>query len=161
VPLDRTSEVEVAGVLRLRLVPFLDDGTLPAERLAGLPNLPGPGELWELAERSRLPALRSLLVQRVNNLADAESYLLVYRWARVGGDQPSEIPLPESCNEPPCLRIVRLGGQFWLESLTGRDCLTVDGIAMRKGQFWPLKPSAALGCARCGFQFAPFAQHGL
>jgi hypothetical protein len=137
VPLDRASDVDVAKALRLRLIPFLetDDQVEVDPKRHG--DLGLPDDLWQTAARLKL---RSLMIRRVDNLAEHEKYLVVYRWANVGRGAGSEILIPDPTAglRRAHVRIIRLGGQFWLESLVQDKGVTADGINVPRGQACPL-----------------------
>lgn len=154
-PLDRPSEIYVARALRLRFVPFLDDPQaedLSAERYE---NLGRPDELWEMARSHRL---RSLRIERLENLAHREQYLIVYRWALFGRRIDSEVPLPEAGAQ---IRILRLGGQFWLEGLEDGRSVRVDTVPLGSGRAAPLAAGAMIQCGPMALAFEQFSQIGL
>jgi hypothetical protein len=165
VPLDQPSEVDIGKAFRLRLTPFLDDhdgqggpggrGTSAAGRYASLGT---PDEQWALAEKLRL---RSLLIQRLDNLAEKERYLVVYRWMDVGPGTGNEVVLPAACPARRCMRIVRLGGRFWLEDLSGEGCVRVGAATVHPRHACPLWHGATLGCQKVALRLGPYQQVGL
>jgi len=158
VPVDRPCELDVGKALRLRLVPFLDSD----DEAAGPPGRYAPlgevDELWRTAEKLRL---RSLLIERADNLAAEERYLVVYRWACVGRGAGNEIILPGACHDRRCMRIIRLGGRFWLEGLTDRECLSANGSVIQRDTARPLTEGLTVECSEARLTVVPFAQHGL
>jgi len=153
-PLDRPSEVHVARALRLRLVPFLEDSDQPP-RADRYQELARPDDLWKIAEALKL---RSLRIERVENLARQELYVIVYRWANCGRRVDSEIPLPDSAMNA---RIVRLGGQFWLEGLEADPPVCVDGVSVGPGRAAPLAAGMRISCGTSELKFDEFRQIGL
>jgi len=157
-PLDRPSEVDVAKALRLRLVPFLEGRGCTALRADLYSELGRPDDLWRAAEQLRL---RSLLVQRVENLADEERYLIVFRYANIGRGMGNELIVPGEGLERTHARIVRLGGQFWLESFVEGDRLMADGVPIPSGRAAPLAPGMVLQYGDLSGRFERFQQIGL
>lgn len=157
-PLDRASEVNVAQALRLRFTPYLDPqgGEVPAPEHHA--QLGPPDGLWSIAERL---GLRSLLIERADNLAREERYLIVYRWAACGRDADDELRLPDVAAANQHFRIVRLGGQFWIASTVGSRRLVVDDIPVGPGSAFPLTPGLTLRYGRGEISVAEFRQIGL
>jgi hypothetical protein len=157
-PADKPFEIDVGKALRLRVVPFLDCDDEAAGHLRRYEPLGQCDDLWRAAQGLRI---RSLLIERVDNLVAEEHYLVVYRWACVGRGAGSEVLLPSGCHERRCMRILRLGGRFWLEGLADNPCLSVGGVPIGRNTVCPLAPEVAVGCSDTGFSVGPFAQHGL
>ncbi|MFW6061861.1 MAG: hypothetical protein ACOC93_03540 [Planctomycetota bacterium] len=158
VPLDRPSEVDVAGAMRLRLVPFAggeDSDSVPAERYSEL----GHADLvWQTA---RTLGLRSLLIERQDELATRERYLVTYRWAYAGRGAGNEIILPGGCPQPRCLRVVRLDSGLWLESLSESGCAKLGGMPLTCQTACPLREELVVGCEQTKLEIGPFGQIGL
>ncbi len=139
-PLDRPAEVEVATTLRLRLTPYRDatgEAAVTAERYS---RLGPPDSLWQMSESL---GLRSLLIERVDNLAGEERYVVVYRWAACGTGIDNEIRGPGPDRRQ--LRVLRLGERLWVESQMDENNLVADGVPIAPGCVFPLSP---------GLQFA-------
>ena len=79
-PLDTCSELDVGRAVRLAILPLLDAGSAHqiGERLRKLDTA---DETWQLAERL---GLRGLVVDRIDNAAQTERYIFVYRWVELG-----------------------------------------------------------------------------
>ena len=169
VPLDRPSNLNVAGALFLRLQPFGDDDAGPGDPAGptgGMARLTEatsaePDALWRLAERWRL---RSLLIHRVSNLAADEKYLLVYRWARVGPGISNELPLGPGCDPRPGGRVLRLAGTFWWDA-PGDSCVSVEGEPQRQSldriPFRLLTAGTKLSCGSTSLEFGDQRQVGV
>ena len=158
IPLDQPSELDVGKAVRLRLIPFLEpqDGSrISAERYARLGE---PDDCWAAAEEVRL---RSLVVQRTDNLVDSEKYVLVFRWMDLGHSSGNEVVLPNGCPTRRCMRIVRIGGRFWVENLADEDCVAAGALTVPKGRACPLSDGLALGCKELSLRVGPYRQHGL
>lgn len=153
VPLDRPSEVDVGKALRLRIVPFLDDSK-DGRRYAPLGEV---DNLWRISEDL---GLRSVLIQRVDNLAGEEEYLVVYRWAEIGSGLGSELLIPDCQLKRKHMRLIRAGGQFWLESLVDGG-LVAGGMDMDRGQACQLAVDTELNIAGTIARITRFEQHGL
>lgn len=156
--LDSTSEIDVGKALRLRLVPFRELQDQSAVRSENYSDLGHPDDLWRLAEQLKV---RSLLIQRVENLADEERYLIVYRYANIGRGMGNELIIPGEGLERTHARVIRLGGQFWLKSLVEGDRLTADGVPIPRGHAAPLAPGMMLRYGDLSGRFEEFRQIGL
>jgi hypothetical protein len=158
VPLDRPSDVD-AGALRLRVWPFLDGGRAAgADSAARYTLLGGPDEVWRTAERL---GLRSVRVDRVGNAAEDESYLLVYRWAGIGRSEANEVPLPGAELEDVAVRLVRLGRQLWVESLSGRGVVRAGGAEVGHGFAGPLSVGLPIQVGPIPGRVTEFAQFAI
>jgi hypothetical protein len=153
IPLDRPSEVDVGKALRLRIVPFLADSK-DGGRYAPLGQT---DDLWGIAEDL---GLRSVLIQRVDNLACKEEYLVVYRWAEIGSGLGNELLIPDGQLKRKHMRLIRAGGQFWLESLVDGG-LASGGTDLDRGQACPLLVDTELDIAGTTARITQFKQHGL
>jgi uncharacterized Zn finger protein (UPF0148 family) len=153
IPLDRPSEVDVGKALRLRVVPFLADSK-DDNRYALLGQT---DDLWRISEGL---GLRSVLIQRVDNLAGEEDYLIVYRWAEIGSGLGNELLMPDGQLKHKHMRLVRAGGQFWLESLVDGG-LAAGGMDLGRGQACPLAVDTELDIAGTTARITRFEQHGL
>jgi len=158
VPLDDPSEVNVAGVLSLRLKPFLD--TDPAEKAAAerYAHLGRPDRLWRTAEALKL---RSLVIERMNNLSDREQYVVVFRWMNAGRAPDGELVIHQEDVEFDHLRIVRLSDQFWLEGLAENNQVSVAGVSIPPGWACPLSAGMKLEFGGVPAEFRAFEQHAL
>jgi len=153
IPLDRPSEVDVAKAMRLRIVPFLADS-----KDGGRYALLGQRDnLWRISEDL---GLRSVLIQRVDNLAGEEEYLIVYRWAEIGSGFGNELRVPDGQLKNKHMRLTRTGGQFWAESLVDGG-LTAGGADVDRGQACPLVMDTELDIAGTIARITRFEQHGL
>jgi hypothetical protein len=158
VPVDRPSELDIGKTLRLRLLPFLDGDDVQVGAVGRYAELGPPDELWRLAEKLKL---HSMLIQRMNNMAEEERYLVVYRWANLGCGAGNEVILPAGCPDRRCMRILRLGGQFWLESLTNHSCLHANEMQMARNTVCPLGPGTTIGCSHASLAVELFKQVGV
>lgn len=149
-PIDHPSEVDVGRALKLRLIPFKETGKGGSDRYADLGR---QDDLWELSERI---GLRSLVIERVDNLADAEKYALVFRWIAVGRDPDCELVVPEADFDA---RIIRRGGGFWFETVNLG--LTVNDIQVPQGCAVPLAPGLKLAAGTVCGEMLQFKQCGL
>jgi len=152
------SELHLARVLQLRLVPFSEDAGVPAPRASHFDLLGGDDEIWRTAKRQKL---RSLLIERLNNLAEEERYLLVYRWACIGRGTGNEITATDADLSRVHARIVRRSGGFWIESLNDDETLVVDGYTIERGYAAPLAPGMSLRCGDLRARIAEYNQYGL
>ena len=159
VPLDQPSVVDVAKALRLRLIPFRDAEDQPGLDPKRYSALGSADDLWQTAARLKL---RSLMIRRVDNLAEDEKYLVVYRWANVGRGQGSELLVrdPTAGLRRAHVRIIRLGGQFWLESLVQDKGVTADGIGVPRGCACPLAVGMKVTFGNMGGTVKEFQQIG-
>ncbi|MBI4604709.1 MAG: hypothetical protein HY721_22330 [Planctomycetes bacterium] len=157
-PLDRPSELAVAGVLRLRLVPFVERKDLEAFQASDHSLLGEPDDLWRLADRL---AVRSLVLERVDDAVREERYVLVYRFACIGSGPDCEIPWPSRTGQGAAARIARLGGQFWLESRPGSTEPEVEGVVVPSGWACPLRCGNRIVLGGFEGQFTEFQQLGL
>jgi len=153
VPLDRPSEVDVAKAMRLRITPFLTDSK-DSGRCALLGQ---PDDLWRISENH---GLRSVLIQRVDNLAGEEEYLIVYRWAEIGSGLGNELQIPDGQLKNKHIRLTRTGGRFWAESFVDGGLIAGE-IDVGRGQACPLVMDTNLNIAGTIVKIAPFEQHGL
>jgi FHA domain-containing protein/zinc ribbon protein len=152
------SELHMARVLQLRLVPFSEDAGAPVPRASHFDLLGRADELWRTAERQKL---RSLLIERLNNLAEEERYLLVYRWACIGRGTGNEITATDADLSRVHARIIRRGGGFWIEALNDDHSLLIDDHVVERGQAAPLAPGMSLRCGDLRAKIAEYTQYGL
>jgi hypothetical protein len=152
IPLDRPSEVDVGKALRLRIVPFLADSK-DSVRYAPLGQTDDP---WRISEDL---GLRSVLIQRIDNLPN-EEYLIVYRWAEIGSGLGNELLIPDGQLKRKHMRLIRAGGQFWLESLVDGG-LVVGDTDLDRGQACPLLVDTELDIVGTTARITQFEQHGL
>ena len=141
-PLDRPAEVDVATTLRLRLTPYRDaagEAAVTAERYA---RLGPPDSLWQISESL---GLRSLLIERVDNLTNEERYVVVYRWAGCGAGVDNEIRVSGTGADRRQLRVLRLGERLWMEGQADETNLAVNGIPIAASSAFPLSPGLQLG----------------
>lgn len=154
-PLGRPTDVHVGRALKLRFVPFLEDEGEKDLRVERYEALGHPDPLWRMAEGHRL---RSVRIERIDNLARQEQYLVVYRWANCGRRIDCELSMPAA---PGQSRLVRLGGQFWLEGLEAEQPVRVDDVAVGPGFAAPLSVGARLRSGGCELEVGEFRQTGL
>ncbi len=157
-PLAGPSDVDVAGALQLRVTPFHDVCGHKAINAGGCQRLGPSDELWETAEHL---GVRSVLVERVDNLSREESYVVVFRWATCGSGPDSEVRLPYGGLERSHLRILRLGGHLWVESLVEQDRLAVNGIPVGSGSAFPMLRGLLCRCGELEGAIEDFKQCGL
>jgi pSer/pThr/pTyr-binding forkhead associated (FHA) protein len=158
VPLDQPSELDIGKAFRLRLIPFLEAQDGPTIGAARYARLGRPDSDWLAAEKLRL---RSLFIQRSDNLGESEKYVVVFRWIDLGHGSGNEIVLPNACSARRCMRIIRIGGRFWLENLSDEDCVSAGHVALPKGHACPLSRGMQLGCDEVSLRAADYRQHGL
>jgi FHA domain len=149
---DQPSELEVGQAMRLRLMPFRMDGEVEPRRYDAL----GPTDpTWEWAMRW---GIRSLVVERSDELAQRERYVLVFAWASAGTGPGHEIVLPESCPHRRCFRILRLGRKLWIVNLSGAECLSVQGHTLEPDTSFSLRPGIGLSCSEMTSHVRPIQQ---
>jgi hypothetical protein len=156
IPLDQVSEVSVAVSLRLRLTPLINQP--PPSEQAVDPYLGiGPADgLWSTAARL---GLGGLVIERVENMADQECYLMVFTWAALGPAFDGEAGGPAI--EGGRLRLVRRQGQFWLHNVTAVRSATVAGVPLPVGFACPLMPGLTLGVGKETVEFREIEQFGI
>jgi hypothetical protein len=96
----------------------------------------------------------------VDNLAREERYLLVYRWVLYGRDFGEDWACEHAWPEDH-FRIVRVGGQWWAESLVEAPRLSADGIPIGPGGAFPLAPGLRINVGGVECRVDEFAQWGL
>ena len=156
IPLNRPSVVQIGGVLQLRLVPFFESTDIHNSSCHRYAECGRPDGTWQIAERL---GIRSLLIERVNNLANDECYIIVYRWANVGCAAGHEVMIPGAGLEDVHARIVRLGSQFWLHAMA--DGVVVDGVSVLNGHICPLAAGMPVLLGGISGELAEFKQVGL
>lgn len=155
IPLDGPSELNVAEVLKLRLVPLLGERDASQDGAERYQDIASGDELWRLAAKCNL---RGLAIERVDNLPGKETYLVIFRWANIGGGADCDVKLPGAGATRARIRIAWLDGQFWIENLSENSPLSVDGVDMACGLTCPLWPGAAIELGGQTIEFADFAQ---
>jgi hypothetical protein len=110
IDLGRTGALDVAGAVRLRLTPCCDDQSVEALTAEQCERLGRADGAWRTAEGL---GLRGLLIERVDNLADEERYLVVYRWVDCGADVGGGFVSGMGCSGEPAPRVLRVGGRLW------------------------------------------------
>jgi hypothetical protein len=135
VALDRPTELNLAGVLCCRFVPLRDHPRRTAEEDKRYQRLGLFDESWKLGEQA---GIRGVLIERISNLAEAECYLIVYRWV----DVPAELPPAFRGTGPAfsALRIVNIRGQLWVEVRGDEPTLKVEKVALDAGSVLPVTP---------------------
>jgi hypothetical protein len=116
------SELEVGGVLSLRVTPLADRSDRPAPAPARYSRLGAPDALWTLSERV---GVRGVMIERVNNLPGREHYLVLYRWV----DLAEVLPVgagsaPDALGDG--VRLLRLGEQIWMHPVGGGEPVAVN-----------------------------------
>lgn len=157
IPLDRPSVFELAGAIKLRLEAFFesaDDRHSSGHQYAQYGR---PDRTWQIAERL---GLRSLLIERVNNLPNEECYVIVYRWANVGCAAGAEVMIPGAGLEDVHARIVRLGQQFWLHAISNEGII-VDALPLPEGYICPLSAGMPMQLGEVSGEIAEFKQISL
>lgn len=157
VPLSQGSKVELAAALKLELRPMAETevASAPSVRYGSIAQ---PDELWRLSERL---GIRSLWMERLNNLAGEESYAVVYRWINVGRGPGNEVVLPGRGPAGTYVRLVRLGGQFWMEVLAEEGEVILDEVPLRWGTAVGLTAGMAGKIGGIVCRFEEFKQLGL
>lgn len=159
---DDPLDMELGITQRLRLEPFLGRLQLFGSELgsADAPTLDGDrpycsavGEsvsrLLRLSHDSRIDAVR---LQRVNNLADREEYVCLYRQALIGA---SHDRCAVTLSESPAVaaRIVYIGRTFWLESLCESDTVSVNDRPLKRLQLAALSVGSKIAVGGTAFGF--------
>ncbi|MCY2993304.1 MAG: FHA domain-containing protein [Planctomycetota bacterium] len=139
VPLDQVSEVAVGVSLKLRLTPLVKQP--PGEGWEHDPyaGLAPADESWTTAAGL---GLGGLLVERVDNAAEEECYLMVFTWAALGPAFDGDTGLPPV--EGGRLRLVRRAGQFWLHNVASAAPPSVEGVPVPGVAISPLLPGMKL-----------------
>jgi hypothetical protein len=93
------------------------------------------------ALETQIDALR---FDRVDNLADQEAYVMLFREALVGGsDSRSAILLKYEASHS-VARIIHLDRTFWLERLPGKATVSVDGKELPPYRLTALNPGMSI-----------------
>ena len=158
-PLDKPSSLVIGEAIELRLTPFADPAP-PA------PHTPVPAAWCPLGHADRLwrlaagLGLRSVLIERVNNLCD-ERYLLLYRWARLGTGPDAEIPLAQPESRTAEARLLRLGDRYWLTPVHDADELAIDDTPLPPGAAMALAHGQGITLAASSLRIDAFSQSSL
>lgn len=156
IPLDQVSEVAVAVSLRLRLTPLVSQS--PGGGRSEDPYVSiGPADaLWKTASGLGIDAL---FIERVDNVAEQEGYLMVFTWAALGPvlDGMDGLPAVEGGR----LRLVRRQGQFWLHNVAAIASPTVAGVPVPVGHVGPLVPGLTIGLGKETAQWTSMQQYGI
>ena len=156
IPLDRVSEISVGVSLRLHVTPVANK-SLASERNVDPYEAIGPAdELWKTAAGL---GLGGLFIERVENLADMECYLMVFTWAALGPAFDGEAGGPAI--EGGRLRLVRRHGQFWLHNVAAVRPATIAGIPLPVGFAAPLMPDVTLELGGETAEFTAIKQFGI
>ena len=155
--LDGASEVDVAGALTLRVLPHGDGPAGKNVDPRKYEALGKPDALWEAAEAV---GLRSVLIERLNNLAREERYLLVYRWAECGPGTGAELRPPKGSGEDAEFRIIRLGGKLWVENPSGRPTIAVGDVRVPSSHAFPLTAGLQMRLGEADVRVDGFEQVG-
>ena len=154
------NKVEMPFRTRLRLIEPSDgarghsDDELVRSLCSDALGEPAP-PLWKLAQSSRIDAVR---IDRVNNLANQETYVLVYHHATLGHRQDAAIRFLEDTLESFHARVLQLGGQFWLQNLSSGAHTTIDGHRLREAETVPLTFGMVITLGNLRLQYLPFGQ---
>ncbi len=148
--LKKPSRIGVAGVLTLKITPLVAGGGAVSKR-SRYKALGRPDPLWKLAERH---GLRAVKIERMENLADRECYVIVFRWMNIGADPDSEFLLPET--GVPMFRLLRFGERFWLESIS--DSAEINGDEIEPGEAVALETDMEIRAGAARAQFCTFSQ---
>ena len=98
-------------------------------------------------------------IDPIDELADREQYVLVFRTATLGGSPETDaVCLPDSGLAAAHARIFHLGGCFWLEHLADDQRICVDGRPLTRHELVPLAPGMALLLGRTQVTFQEFNQ---
>ena len=154
-PLSGPSDVDVGKAITLRFTPFRDFNDPDPSHVERYCELGEPDDLWHAA---RMHGLRSIVIQRISNLSDSEVYVLVLRWLLIGRNSQGEIVLPGADFDA---RVLRLGGQFWLEAVDPGRGIHADAVPVPKAWACPLVPGMKLTCSTTLAECLPFRQCGL
>ena len=154
-PLNEPSEVDVGKAITLRFTPFRDFNDPAGSRVERYCSLGEPDDLWQAAQAH---GLRSIVIQRVNNLPGSEIYVLVLRWIMIGQNPQAEIVVPGADFDA---RVVRLAGQFWLETIKPGRGIHANAVPVPAGWACPLLPEMKLTCSGTLAEYLPFGQCGL
>ncbi|MDA0282501.1 MAG: FHA domain-containing protein [Planctomycetota bacterium] len=97
--------------------------------------------VWRLAHQTQINSVR---IDRVENLAGAESYVLLYGSALIGSSRAvCPITLLSAYLEPPA-RILYMGRTFWLERLSDAVAVAVNDHEVACRTLVPLSPGMSL-----------------
>ncbi|NQV26505.1 MAG: FHA domain-containing protein [Rhodopirellula sp.] len=97
--------------------------------------------IWRLAHQSEINAVR---LNRAENLAGIESYVLIYGPALIGSSSAAcPITLNSTYAEPPA-RILYMGRVFWLERLSETVAVSVNEQEVACRSLVPLSPGMSL-----------------
>lgn len=157
VRLDRPSKIDVAQALRLRLTPLRDAAREPADDAGRrYRRLGAPDDVWQNSLRL---GLRGVLLERLDNVAAEECYVIVYRWV----DWPADLPGADmaSTTTGPTLRLLRIGGRLWGEIRGEEHAAEADGRALESGSVFPITRDLGLSAGTWQGMFTPFVQYGL
>ncbi len=157
--LNRVHEVEVAEELKLRLTAHRDESGVVAAASGSGGRYAALGPADDAWRQAGALGIRSVVIERMNNLASEERYVLVYRSALIGGEG-GEIPAGNPAGEP-LGRIVRMGGGFWVEGLEDAGRLSVDGHPVKRGWVSPLSPGMTLTVDQTPLSCATWEQVGI
>ena len=154
IPLDQVSEVDVFTSLKLWLTPFVKQ-PLPAGQDAYL-SLGTVDDAWTTAAGL---GIGGIMVERANNLAVEECYLMVFTWVALGPalDGGTDLPPVEGGR----LRLVRRGGQFWLHNVASVAPFAVDGVPVSEGAVSPLMPGLKLTLGHEPAEYTDIHQFGI
>lgn len=137
-PIDSASELDLGGVLKLKVTAFSrpgKGGDAGYEALA--PD--GPGPLWKTAGGH----VDAIVLDRVGNLGredetGCERYCLLYRLATIGSDRDCTWHVNDKGLEPLHAAIVYLRDRFYLDNVSGRTDVSVNGRTLLKNELIPL-----------------------
>ena len=98
------------------------------------------GRISRLAREALSQRLDAIRVDRVENLADEENYVVLAREALIGGS-PNTAAITLSDGDPKVrARLLHLDRTFWLENLTSDHLIQVDGETIPLKTLVPLSP---------------------
>ncbi len=184
-PLQRASEIAIGAALKLRVRPICDDDAEAATcRGRRLCRLGAPDEVWR---QSAGLDLRAILIERLDELATRERYLIVYRWvdwpAELGSLSGASQDAPQGTSEHAASavgargvsdaagvagaaghidwRLIRVRGQLWVEACGLAAGLSAAGVALDRGSAFPVTPGLKLSAGNCQTKLDPPHQIGL
>ena len=157
VRLDRPSEIDVAQALRLRLTPLRDAAREPADDAGRrYRRLGAPDDVWQTSQRV---GLRGVLLERLDQVAAEECYVIVYRWV----DWPADLPGADAARTTAgaTLRLLRIGGRLWGEVRGEEPTVDAGGLVLESGSVFPITRDLVLSAGTWRGVFTPFVQYGL
>lgn len=112
------------------------------------------GKLSRIARDALDASINCVRYDRVNNLADDESYVHLLREALIGGSPAQAGILLKECDGQAQARLLHIDRSFWLEPLPGSLPILIDGIHVPPLSLVCLCPGMELTFGNEGVRFA-------